>query len=636
LGGLQSLLRLSVLISECVHAMQMERGLTAGFVGSQGTKFGNDLVTQRTLTNTTRQALYEQIETFTTEDLSPEFVHTLDRVIDSMAGLDSHRSTVDARAIADQEAIDFYTRQNALLLAAIAAVPGFTTDGEIRSHLIAYVNFLQGKERAGQERAVMNRTFTADRFAAGALRQFGNLVSEQETLFGVFRSLATPEQRAFVEIQLADPVVADVQRMRDLAFEMGGVRTEGFGVDTDHWFASMTQKINLMKELEDRLSADLSHQASVLKADARSTLMVLSLIVGVVVLGVLTAMFLISRGITRPVRNIVRVAQATAEGDLSQDIDIRRNDEIGKLADAFRHMQKDLSLIVADVQSISVNVAAGSQTMSFRSGQMSQGAAEQAATAEEVSSSMEQMSANIRQTADNALQTEKIALKAATDANDGGRVVAKTVIAMKEITEKISIVEDIARQTRLLSLNATIEAARAQEHGKGFAVVASEVRALAERSQTAAEEINHLANSSVAVAEEAGEMLLELVPDIQKTAEYVQEISAASKEQHAGAEQINNAIQQLNQVIQQHSSISEEMAATSEELADHAEMLRHTIEFFKVGAVDKNSLPGVEKERRTTLETIRTGGTGKPDGAVFHLGRSGKAEDALDDEFERC
>ncbi|MCP4401355.1 MAG: hypothetical protein GY801_29155, partial [bacterium] len=152
-----------------------------------------------------------------------------------------------------------------------------------------------------------------------------------------------------------------------------------------------------------------------------------------------------------------------------------------------------------------------------------------------------------------------------------------------------------------LSLNATIEAARAQEHGKGFAVVASEVRALAEQSQTAAEEINHLANSSVAVAEEAGEKLLKLVPDIQKTAEFVQEISAASKEQHAGAEQINKAIQQLNQVIQQNSSFSEEMAVTSEELAGQAETLRHTIKFFKVDAAATSSLEEMGKKRRTRV-----------------------------------
>ncbi len=209
------------------------------------------------------------------------------------------------------------------------------------------------------------------------------------------------------------------------------------------------------------------------------------------------------------------------------------------------------------------------------------------AAAEEVSSFMEQMTSNIKQNSDNALQTDKISQKAAQDARKGGQAVAEAVNAMKEIANKISIIEEIARQTNLLALNAAIEAARAGEHGKGFAVVASEVRKLAERSQTAAGEIGELSSSSVEVAEKAGEMLARLVPDIQKTAELVQEITAASAEQNSGADQINKAIVQLDQVIQQNASASEEMASTSEELAGQAEQLQATIEFFKTNGAAK-------------------------------------------------
>jgi methyl-accepting chemotaxis protein len=228
-------------------------------------------------------------------------------------------------------------------------------------------------------------------------------------------------------------------------------------------------------------------------------------------------------------------------------------------------------------------VAAGSQQMSFNSEELSEGASQQASAAEEASSSMEQMSANIRQTADNALQTEKIAAKCATDAFEGGQAVTQTVHAMKDIAGKISIIEEIARQTNLLALNAAIEAARAGEHGKGFAVVASEVRKLAERSQKAAAEISQLSSSSVEVAVNAGDMLTRMLPDIQRTAELVQEISAACKEQDSGAEQINKAIQQLDQVIQQNASASEEMSATAEELSSQSEQLQEIIGFFKSG-----------------------------------------------------
>jgi methyl-accepting chemotaxis protein len=196
---------------------------------------------------------------------------------------------------------------------------------------------------------------------------------------------------------------------------------------------------------------------------------------------------------------------------------------------------------------------------------------------------MEQMVSNIRQNMDNAMQTMKISQKAADDATQSGIAVSEAVVAMKEIAGKISIIEEIARQTNLLALNAAIEAARAGEHGKGFAVVAAEVRKLAERSQDAAGEISQLSSSSMDVAERAGEMLGKLVPDIQKTAELIQEISASGSEQNAGAEQVNKAIQQLDMVIQQNAGASEELASTSEELASQAQQLQGTIKFFKVG-----------------------------------------------------
>ena len=279
-------------------------------------------------------------------------------------------------------------------------------------------------------------------------------------------------------------------------------------------------------------------------------------------------------------RDIAKAAKQIADGDLTVLIKERSAED--ELMLALHAMVKKLSDVVQDVKAAADNVAAGSMELSTSSEQMSQGASEQAAAAEEVSSSMEQMSANIRQNADNAIQTEKIASKSAQDAEAGGKAVIQTVSAMKEIASKISIIEEIARQTNLLALNAAIEAARAGEHGKGFAVVASEVRKLAERSQKAAGEIGALSLSSVGIAENAGELLQKLVPDIKKTAELVQEISASCREQDTGAEQINKAILQLDQVIQQNAGASEEMASTSEELAAQAEQLQGAIAFFNI------------------------------------------------------
>ncbi|WP_420265226.1 methyl-accepting chemotaxis protein [Candidatus Magnetominusculus dajiuhuensis] len=279
-------------------------------------------------------------------------------------------------------------------------------------------------------------------------------------------------------------------------------------------------------------------------------------------------------------RNITEIAQQIAVGNLILKAKERSTED--ELMRALATMIAKLTDIVSNVTAAAGNVASGSTELSSSSQQLSQGATEQAAAAEESSSSMEQMTANIKQNSDNAMQTEKIAQNAAEKARESGKSVTETVAAMKEIAGKISIIEEIARQTNLLALNAAIEAARAGEHGKGFAVVASEVRKLAERSQMAAGEITSLATTSVEVAEKAGQMLTTMLPEIQKTAQLVQEINASSREQSVGADQINKALQQLDQVIQQNASASEEMAATSEELSTQAEQLQDTISFFKI------------------------------------------------------
>ncbi len=224
--------------------------------------------------------------------------------------------------------------------------------------------------------------------------------------------------------------------------------------------------------------------------------------------------------------------------------------------------------IVGEIRLASDYLSSGSQSLS-------QGVAEQAASAEEASASMEQMVANIKQNAENAAQTEKIAVESAQEVQESAKTVAETLTAMKEITQKISFIEEIARQTDLLALNAAIEAARAGVYGRGFAVVASEVRKLSERTQRASAEIRKLSASSIDIAEKGGNKLAKVLPGVRKTAVLVQEISAACKEQSIGAEQINSAFQELDQVIQQN-------ASTAEELAGQAEQLRITISLFGI------------------------------------------------------
>ncbi|GAK58123.1 methyl-accepting chemotaxis sensory transducer [Candidatus Vecturithrix granuli] len=277
---------------------------------------------------------------------------------------------------------------------------------------------------------------------------------------------------------------------------------------------------------------------------------------------------------------ITSLAQKMSEGDLTVTLEERSAQDT--LMQALNAMIQHLQSVVANVKETANTMVTISQELSSGAEQLSNGSSEQAASMEESSSSMEEMAANIRQNADNARETEKIAVQSAQYAEETGRVVTETVKAMQQIAQKIAIIEDIANQTRLLSLNATIEAARAQDHGKAFSVVASEVRQLSDVTKKAAEEINQLASSSLDISEKAGAMLATLVPSIRRTTELVLDISAASHEQHVGAEQINRAIQELDSVTQQNSTIAEETASAAEQLVNQAQQLQHAIAFFTI------------------------------------------------------
>ncbi|MBB4396242.1 methyl-accepting chemotaxis protein [Bradyrhizobium sp. ERR14] len=374
----------------------------------------------------------------------------------------------------------------------------------------------------------------------------------------------------------------------------------------------------------------MAEQAVQSNEDSRRAQLVLIVLVIVSLIVAAIGAVWISINISRSLAKAVGLADAVAIGDLSHKIDASSNDEIGDLVKslnamtanlnataavaneiaqgnltieakplsdkdtlglALERMVEKLRQIVSEALTAAQNVSAGSQELSASAEQLSQGATEQASSAEEASSSMEEMASNVKQNADNANQTEKIAAQSAKDAEASGAAVGRAVNAMQTIAEKITIVQEIARQTDLLALNAAVEAARAGEHGKGFAVVASEVRKLAERSQAAAAEIGTLSADTVKVAQEAGAMLSKLVPDIKRTAELVEEITAACREQDVGSAQINQAIQQLDKVGQQNASASEQVSSTSEELASQAEQLQSTIAYFRIEHGAKSQAP---------------------------------------------
>ncbi len=756
MSELESLAELSVRISALVHETQKERGMTAGFLGSKGKKFRTDLPNQRQATDSQAQALRTFLQDFSSETFGADFAKGLQAALDQQSRIGAIRSRVDSLQIPAKEAIGYYTGMNAAFLGMVNNMATLATDPEVTVLAVGYANFLFGKERAGIERAILANTFAADRFAPGVFNRFSALVSAQETFFSVFSNMAPAAQVAFYRDKMADPIVVEVQRMRDIAFskaeagakfellaelyanigyggavhqfknyvlrgtpkyrdgfdarfekiativdrykslpstteeekgqldtllttmtqyreaqtgvarlweEGAGVEaidktvkisdgpaikalealaqkavTGNFGVDPGYWFKTITGKINLLKEVENRLSDDLKAEAGMLRQKAEQAFWIylvatLAIVVLAVVLGVIIARRILEQLGGEP-SEVMEIAQQVAHGNLGVQFDTSRKSK--GIYGAMEEMVAKLSEVVSGVTSASENVAAGSEELSASAQSLSQGATEQAASVEEISSSVEQMASNIKQNADNAQQTEKLAVSASVDAEQGGKAVTHTVGAMKQIAEKISIIEDIARQTNLLALNAAIEAARAGEAGKGFAVVAAEVRKLAERSGNAAGEITELASSSVAVAEEAGRMLNKMVPDIKKTAELVQEIAASAAEQNTGAEQINKAIQQMDQVIQQNASHSEESASTSEELAAQAQRLQEIISFFHgKGAGSRNvSRPPTGAQHASKALPV-----GKS--AAKPAGKSGggvaldMGSDDSDDDFER-
>lgn len=352
---------------------------------------------------------------------------------------------------------------------------------------------------------------------------------------------------------------------------------------TDFWIGTGVYVDNVAaRQLE--VAARIEEQISRLSTTAVAT------VFGLFALVVAPLFLIVIRSVVRPLAALQVVAGTIEAGDLTVQTESDEKDEVAYLTNTMDQMRKRLADVIADVKTTSDGVAQGSGAMSATAQQLSQAATEQAASVEEVSASLEQMASNIQQNADNAAQADRIAQSASENARLGGDAVEETAHAMTEIAKRISIIEEIARNTNLLALNAAIEAARAGEQGKGFAVVAGEVRKLAERSQQAAVEIAELSRNSVEVAGRAGTLVAGLIPEIAKSAELLRDITAASAEQATGADQINQAIMQLDNVTQQNAASSEEMASMSEELSSQADRLQSAINYFSVARIEEQQV----------------------------------------------
>lgn len=417
-------------------------------------------------------------------------------------------------------------------------------------------------------------------------------------------TLKKPESRRLIDmvikdIQLLNPIY---DRIEQLAYSDKDAAVE---VINGEFTTAQERVTNGLLDL-NKFIAGTMHQANEQAAQtAQETRSLIAYASGVALLIALLAAWLISRSLTKLLGGepayAAEILTRIAEGDLSMEVQVRKNDQTSMLY-AVQQMVSKLKQVVGEVNSSAEALAGASEEVSATAQTLSQASSEQAAGVEETSATIEQANASINQNTENAKLTEGMASKASQDAAEGGAAVKATVSAMKQIAQKISIIDDIAYQTNLLALNAAIEAARAGEHGKGFAVVATEVRKLAERSQVAAQEISDVASSSVQLSERAGQLLDVMVPNIQKTSELVQEISAASQEQTTGINQINMAMGQLSQTTQQNASSSEELAATAEEMSAQAEQLQHAMTFFRLS---NQSTPSTQVPPRSPKQGLK-------------------------------
>jgi methyl-accepting chemotaxis protein len=421
-------------------------------------------------------------------------------------------------------------------------------------------------------------------------KALGSWRNEMERLRASLEKLkATAETKE--DTQAVDGVLAVL-----VSYESGFAKTEasvstGFAATADEANRFMETSEGgvgdaevALKGMADKHAGDMDGAAKQIEAaqgSVRDTMV--AILIAAVIFGVLVSLY-ISRSITEPIALVVAALDRLAKGDLSEAPVVDRKDETGRLLGAAKELVEKLGEVIGEVRGGAEALTAASAQVSATSQALSQGTGEQAASVEETTSSLEEMAASISQNAENSRQTEQMANEGARNADESGRAVGETVVAMRSIAEKISIIEEIAYQTNLLALNAAIEAARAGEHGRGFAVVATEVRKLAERAQKAAKEIGETAGGSVEIAERTGKLIGELVPKIRKTADLVQEVAATSQEQSAGVGQVSKAMGVVDSVTQRNASAAEELSSTAEEMSAQAEGLLNVISFFKTAA----------------------------------------------------
>ncbi|MDQ2070825.1 methyl-accepting chemotaxis protein [Natronospira bacteriovora] len=591
---IESLTEVAVAVSNVMHQVQLERGMSAGYLASGGQDFRQQLGGQREATDQALETLAQALEQ--TGSLGTDILGDLNLARGILETRSAVRRDVTRLAGELDDTIAFYTSANTHFAAAISRIPRQSDNGSIANGLTSYANLIHAKELAGIERAMLAAVFEADFFTPAQFQRFQSLLAQQQTRLDAMRALMRGTQLERFERAMGHRAVEASDDMRRIALERGV--DGGFDIRAADWFQQQTARIEQLHALETGLARSLTEEATALRQAAWSglagfVLLALTLVAISLVLG-----FLIGRSVIDPIRQALLALEdiADGDGDLRRRLTVTGRDEIAQLSTAFNRFTQKIESMVTQVKETAASIHMASNEIAAGNDDLAQRTQEQASSLEETASSMEEMTTTVRTTADNAREADQLASSTRDHAEKGGQVVAEAMQAMGQIRESsdkvttiISVIEEIAFQTNLLALNAAVEAARAGNQGRGFAVVASEVRTLAQKSAQAAREIRELITDSASRVEvgselvnATGDSLTEIVDAVKRVTTVVSEIATASEEQSSGIEQVNSAVSQMDEVTQQNASLVEEVTAASRSLQEQAAVLNDMVSAFRV------------------------------------------------------
>ncbi|MEZ8778832.1 methyl-accepting chemotaxis protein [Vibrio splendidus] len=613
MSSLNQLTRLSVVYSELVHELQKERGMTAGFIGSQGTKFVSELRAQRTSADNRRN---QRTEYWQSAEIDlPQISRLNTEISQSLNQITSIRNRVDSQSIPLSEALGYYTKLNAKLLSVSALIAELSSDATITTETIAYYNFLQGKERAGIERAVLNNTFSKNEFGPGMLVKFISLVTEQNTYFSNFEVLGNPDNVRFFEQQLNDRSVAEVEKLRDVAES----KMSGFDVDPVYWFAQSTARIVQLKKTENQLADSLIALTDQKTQQAQSAMMGSITMFVVITLFATFISFKAITDLTTRVKDLTRVlSKVRHDNDLTVRATYEGNSELGQISSSLNETLEKFSGVIDSLSQSSLTLASAAEETAQTCQYNSNTLVEQqdqigliATATEELSATVNEVAAKTQQTASSAKladEQSQAGLNTVQHSYESIETLASEINGLAEkithlhessnnINSVIDVIKSVADQTNLLALNAAIEAARAGEQGRGFAVVADEVRTLAQRTQESTLEIEGFISS--------------LQSDVQTAFNVIdnsKKMSSRAVEDSRGVEQtlqdISGAVSEIFSMTEQIATATEEQAVVTQDIAQNVVAVEQKSTESTTGATQIAATAKEQAELATSLKEL--------------------------------